>query len=407
MASPLTDAHPVTASRLLILGSSLTALAVARVAARSGYEVVMLDDRPGPASETRMARFRLLPSSDAHTVFEHVAEEARDRDAVLLADSDRWLRFLVPHFAELEACGPVVLHPQPDAIATCLDKSEFLRWCERQQLPAPRLYESGRRAGRDLTFPLLIRPEASLHAVPTSLPKAREVRDEAELQHWLREFDAARVTATVCESLVTPTVRQFSVGAGRSRQGEIEIFMAEKVRPLANRCAGGTFVRPADMPQVEALARETLDRLDYFGVAEVEILHDPASGRMGLIEVNARPWLQFGLPYACGRDLIGHALGSARAPCARSGRHAWLSFHADLLQCFSRSTGMYGRGEITAAGYLRSVLAADVYLLWDRADPAPFMRSTGRLFARALRRVLRWRRDAAPVPPRPSRAKGP
>jgi predicted ATP-grasp superfamily ATP-dependent carboligase len=250
-----------------------------------------------------------------------------------------------------------------------------------------------------LRYPLMIRPEASLHAVATTLPKAHEVPDAASLERWLTEFAAAGVKATVCESLVTPHVRQYSVGAARNRRGEVLIFLAEKARPLADRCAGGTFVRPvADNPQVAELARQTLDRLDYFGVAEVEVLHDESTGRIGLIEVNARPWLQFTLPYACGEDLLAHALQrpASRRPAGK--RHAWLSFHADLLQCFSRSTGMHKAGEITFAEYLRTLRAADVYLLWDPKDPGPFTRSVGRLFARVWRRLWRRHRAGAQAP---------
>jgi predicted ATP-grasp superfamily ATP-dependent carboligase len=382
-----------------MLGTSLTALAVARVAARAGYEVVLLDERRGPATETRLARFRLMESAEPDVVCAHVREEARQAGAVLLADSDRWLRFVGPNFAALQACGVTVLHPQPAQIAICLDKSQFLRWCEREGLAAPRLYEPGTGAEARLQYPLMIRPEASLHAVTTSLPKAREVPDAASLEQWLGEFAAAGVKATVCESLVSPRVRQFSVGAARNRRGEVRLFLAEKARPLADRCAGGTFVRPvADNAHVAQLARQTLNRLDYFGVAEVEILYDESTGRIGLIEVNARPWLQFTLPYACGEDLLAHALErpATRRPAGK--RHAWLSFHADLLQCFSRSTGMYKGGEITFGDYLRSWSAADVYLLWDPRDPGPFMRSVGRLFARLWRRLMRRHRADARAP---------
>jgi predicted ATP-grasp superfamily ATP-dependent carboligase len=382
-----------------MLGTSLTALAVARVAVRAGYEVVMLDDRRGPATETRLARFRFMESADPAVVCAHVKDEARAAGTVLLADSDRWLRFVAPNFAALEACGVTVLHPQPAQIGTCLDKTAFLRWCEREHLPAPRLHEPGTGSAARLQYPLMIRPEASLHAVATALPKAREIPDAASLEQWLSEFAAAGVKATVCESLVSPRVRQFSVGAARNRRGEVRIFLAEKVRPLADRCAGGTFVRPVgENPKVADLARQTLDRLDYFGVAEVEILHDESTGRIGLIEVNARPWLQFTLPYACGEDLLAHALERPASRRPGSKRHAWLSFHADLLQCFSRSTGMYKHGEIRFAEYVRTLWAADVYLLWDPKDPGPFMRSVGRLCARAWRRLWRRRRADAPAP---------
>jgi len=74
-------------------------------------------------------------------------------------------------------------------------------------------------------------------------------------------------------------------------------------------------------PHIEPLAVRALEALDYLGVAEVEILFEPISARANLVEINARPWLQFALPHACGYDLLGHALGRAPAAAAPTTRN--------------------------------------------------------------------------------------
>jgi len=388
--------------KIVVLGSSLTALALVRVAYRSGFKAALLDDRDGPAARTRVASFRRLVASDEGTMVGDISAELTDGATALVADSDRWLRFLVRHEQDLSRRGFTVLHPEPSAIETCLDKSAFLTWCARHGLPAPRLYEVGSASTLDeVSFPALLRPEATQHSVRTGLPKARKIRDRVELEQWLRRFEAAGVRPAVCESLLRPGLRQFSIGAARNRRGHVKTFLAEKVRPRAERCEGGTFVRPAQMAAIEDLAAVALNQLDFFGMAEVEVLYDPASGRASLVEINARPWLQYALPYACGCDLLGHVLEARSQRLGKSSlRHAWIHSWPDLVQCFSRSSGMYREGTLTVSEYVRTALSADVHAVWDWSDPNPFISSVTQLLANSVQRLRRPRRadERAPRP---------
>lgn len=375
---------------LIVLGSSLTGLAVVRAAHRSGLRCAMLDDKPGPAARTRRARFHRLVSNSLDAVLKSLPELRGRTDVALIAESDRWVRFVREHHRALSGEGWYLLHPEPPALDICLDKSAFLRWCAERDLPAPRVHDPS-TAGPDLprNFPLMLRPEWTQHAGGTGLPKALEIHNAAELAHWLQRYAQAGVEPNLSDSLLSEGLRQFSVAAARDRAGRVCTFLAEKVRPAAEACSGGTYVQPAEHKGIEALAERALHALDFLGVAEVEILFDPAAGKPYLVEINARPWLQYGLPVACGYDLLGHALGQPIGCQATRGRsHAWLDFSSDLYACFSRSEGLVSQGRLRFANYLRSVATADVYSIWDWRDPMPFLaaglrRITG--FGRRLR----------------------
>jgi len=375
---------------LILLGSSLTGLAVVRAAHRAGFLCVMLDTAPGPGAATRTADFRRIAREDVAALLECVPELRGRADVAIIADSDRWLRFIGKYRAPLAAQRWVVLHPSTESIDLCLGKSRFLAWCAQRQLSAPRCYdpETVAQAGTAI-YPLIVRPEWTQHSVATGLPKALELRDPSQLRDWLARFAAAGVRPSISESLLRDGLRQFSVGAARDAHGSVRTFLAEKVRPDATQCAGGTFVRPASQPGVEALATSALDALDYFGIAEVEVLFDAAAGIGYLVEINARPWLQYGLPFACGVDLLGHALGHARAAAARpTESHAWLHFSPDLYSCFSRSTGLVATGSLSVAQYLRSIIGSDVHAVWDWRDPGPLLAAAGRLVGGGARRLL-------------------
>ena len=153
-------------------------------------------------------------------------------------------------------------------------------------------------------------------------------------------------------------------------------FVAIKRRPLPQHCAVGTYVELAPQPEVDALGRAVLEALDYQGIAEVEILRDEDSGRLYLIEINARPWVQYALGSASGHDLLGFQLHPERFDAGRAvqrGRR-WLNFTGDLYYCFSRSAGVVRKGRMTWVPYLRSVLRANTFAYFAWTDPMPAWR---------------------------------
>ena len=194
----------------------------------------------------------------------------------------------------------------------------------------------------------------------------------------------------VLEHILTPEETLTKVCAKLKPGGFIWIAFPS-VRSLSLPSADGTLQFCDDsthvfLPAVREVSNillrngvRILHVLSYFGVAEVEILFDPTTSTGYLIEVNARPWLQYGLPYACGLDLLGFATdrtGGADGP--RSQSHAWLYFTSDLYACFSRSSGLVRTGKVAPLRYLRSILGADVYATWDWRDPGPLLEAFGR-----------------------------
>jgi predicted ATP-grasp superfamily ATP-dependent carboligase len=360
----------------------------------------MVDSARGPAAGSGMAEFRLLASSQFHALAAAVRDLIGNDDIAVIADSDRWLRFVQSHRDALAAQRWHVLHPSVEALEICLNKSAFLQWCASHSLAAPVLHDPASLNPDDLSlYPVLLRPERTRHDGSSGLPKAIQARNPEELKYWLERYGQAGVQPNVCQSLLRAGLRQYSVGAARDRAGRVLTFLAEKVRPEAERCAGGTFVAPAQRDGVEELAARALHALAFFGVAEVEVLFDEQTRRGYLVEINARPWLQHGLPYVCGVDLLGHALGQpVHRPARDRSSHAWLYFGSDLYACFSRSTGVVTKGKLSVWGYLRSLLRADVYALWDWRDPRPSLQS----FLQSLRQLFSApAANAAQRPPDP------
>jgi predicted ATP-grasp superfamily ATP-dependent carboligase len=361
--------------RIVILDSGSTALAVARCARRLGLEPVVFDSGSGIATASRLLRAEIHAEARQEAMLARLRELAHERRSLLIAASDTWLRFLIQHRQELERCFDRILQPDNAALETCLDKARFSAWCVQHGLPAPRRYQlqGPVSTGRALPFPLLVRPDTTLHSVAGAHLKAVEVHSLAQLNAATANLARARRDAVVCESLLGRPLQQFSVGVAR-RAGEVLTIVTRKLRPGPEACATGTLVETVMEPGVEALAKRVVELLDYQGIAEVEILQDTSTAENFLIEVNPRPWLQFALGAATGRDLLGLVtLGQPHCvPRVAPGHPArWLDFRGDLRNWFrSRSASTPLRGD--ALHLVRSIAGAHVFALWSLRDPMPF-----------------------------------
>ena len=382
--------------RLIVLGSTITALSLARNARRLGIECLLVDTSHGPAMRTRCADKLIVADAQRSGEFLELLVEAKhEGSAALIADSDTWLRWLVRHRETLESAF-TVLHPPNETIDICLNKSKFLSWCKESGLPAPALYSPASLDTIDFSrAPVLVRPEQTLHGQRTRLPKAIEVRSRASLDELLVSYRESGATACISESLIRPGVRQFSVGLARNRRGEHEVFVAEKVRPDAERCAGGTYVIPSPNRRIAKLATYAADKLDYFGIMEAEIFLDEERNQPYFVEINARPWVQYELARVCGFDFLSFLLGGdhSRAGTKKNQNHAWLSLWDDLYVCFSRS-GMVRGGQLSIARYIASLIKADTYAFWSWSDPLPAVGVTierAKAFSRAFWGRLRGR----------------
>ena len=363
--------------RLIILGSSLTALAVARDAHALGMEPVVVDFQPGLAFRSRRVRPIVAPQGLSGPELANALSASGSARDYVIATSDAWLEQVVVHRKTLDGAGCVVLHPSDSALETCLDKSKFGTWCVSQGLPSPRSWLAGKEPRPSgLVPPLLVRPASTLHAAAgdgPKLPKAIEVTSEAELDRWLVAFAEQRRAAIVSESLLHEPLLQFSVPFVRTPNG-LQAFVARKVRPAARHCSVGSYVELTSQPEVEGLARRAADALDYFGIGEAEILRVESTGRLFLIEINARPWLQYALALASGYDFLGTLVGSPRPTRPLASGRRWIDLESDLYAAFSSSTGAVRLGELGLGAYLASLLRANVYARFDLWDPMPALR---------------------------------
>lgn len=365
------------AGRLVILGSGITALAVARCARRLGLEPVVFDAAAEVAASSRLVLAEIHPQPWCDSILSRLQELGSQRKSLLICTADAWLQFLILHRAQLEAAYVRILHPANDVLALCLDKGRFADWCRANGLPVPRTFvpDTAPIAGESrLPFPVMVRPAETLHSTADAgAIKAVEVRTRAQLEEQLKQLTRANRQPVLSESLLERRLVQHSVGLARSGEQLIAV-VARKLRPPPRACGPGTLVETAGHLAVEALGRQVATLLDYQGIGEVEILEDLDTSELFLIEVNPRPWLQFALGAATGKDLLGLVARDQPQCTPRQAVARWLDLRGDLRLAFRSPDGLVRSGQIGLWNYLRSLASANVFARWSALDQAPFWR---------------------------------
>ena len=354
---------------LIVLGGSRTACDVVRHARESGYQVTAASSRFDDDFDVRRASVALL-SSDSREALSRLLALA-DKDTALIATSDHWLRFIVLHRNALESAFGRILHPDSTVVETCLDKMAFARFCENHDLPSPKAYPAHSLGnlidGEALPHPLMIRASTSAGS-GNSVPKAVEVRTVSALRDMLSVFAHAGVEPLGTQSLLGENLEQMSVGFVRS-EGTLAFVVSKKLRPFPRACAAGTLaetVDPGAYPQVVDVARRLLVALDYNGMGEIEILIT-ADGRPFVIELNARPHLQYALMTLAQLDVLNPLVKTQTSVVQPPFRHAaWIDFRADLYRVFSRREGALTCGDMTIFQYVSSVMR--FWFVWSKAQ---------------------------------------
>jgi predicted ATP-grasp superfamily ATP-dependent carboligase len=272
----------------------------------------------------------------------------------------------------------MILHPRNEALGICLDKGAFALWCKSAGLPTPLTWIGIRdKMPEAARFPLLLRPASTLHGNrELGIPKAVQVFEQRELDHWLTRYQEASLEPLVSESLLGRDLDQISVSFAR-REDKSLLLTARKIRPAADRCAVGSCVELHSNPVAADLTGKAAELLDYFGIGEMEVLLDRSTGEHLVIEINARPWLQYALAPASGHDFLGLVLGlPSRRPAPRVAEgKTWINLYDDLFNAFSRSVGEVRHGRTSAGAYVASVSRSNVFALLDWRDPAPLLAS--------------------------------
>jgi predicted ATP-grasp superfamily ATP-dependent carboligase len=286
-------------------------LAAIRSLGRAGAPVLAVDHRPWALGlRSRYALPVLAPNAgdDEDGFVARLVElgDALGRPAPIFPTHDEWLNAIARAQDEL---GERFLYPFPawDELARIQNKRTQLEAAraagiDLPQTGHPRSAAEAVTVGRELGFPLLVKPADPIEFRRRHKRQAFRCETEAELE-------AAYALAEANEPMVQELIpggddALYTLGSYLDARGRpLGVFSGRKLRQtprLVGTCRVGEALWVQEV--VDAGLR-LLAAVGYRGLSQVEFKRDPRDGRYKLMEINPRLFQWHGLAAACGVDL--------------------------------------------------------------------------------------------------------
>ena len=314
--------------------ASFQALAIARSLGRRGIPVVRV--HPGSRELSLVSRYC---SALEHSPNVHDSEEALLQFLLALAPKYPGERVLIPASDDTaffvgrhrEALLAAYRVPSPgrDTIETIMDKARQYEAARSLGLPIPDTYYPASMAdvealaGRLQGYPYIIKPNvahkwrlASVHRQMRAV-KAVLVHDAAEL---LAEYSRVSAVdpAVMIQKVIQGGDERFYCFYGYfdERSRPLGYCVRRKLRQMPARFGYSTLMESCENPAVVEQSLRLFQGLGYHGIGAIEWKHDPDSGAMRLIEINARAAHRSSVNHSHFTPLSQRASGAGGSPIA-------------------------------------------------------------------------------------------
>jgi carbamoylphosphate synthase large subunit len=374
---------------VLIVGSYLPSLAVARALSKAGYRVIGGDG----------GGYRALASSrycDEVWLHPPISEKASFFDALTrFLDTRPDITFVLPLLEDYVAAlaedrvplpnGVVLAMPTPETVSICLDKPRMYAVAARAgvpHLPLARVADRGSLAAtcERVGYPVIIRPAGRERPPDQGGLKALICANAAEAMHAFERWHEQTDDLFVQRYIRAPYHNvHFAARAGR-------LLAWSESRVLRTDRPDGTGINVESVtvkpdPRVTQQMAALLGHLGYTGVGLAQFLVPPGQD-VYFMELNPRLGAGVALPQGLGLDLAVAACelagsGDAWQPDVRAKdrvgkRFAWTSGSIKgLLNARRRGELTYAQASRWLARTVIGALRADFHATWSVRDPAP------------------------------------
>jgi D-aspartate ligase len=306
--SPDTAASPGA----IVIGGDYQGLGIVRSLGRRGVEVVVIDDEHSISRHSRYVRsaFRFDDLREDGATLRVLLDLGRSGEFdgwVVYPTREETVATLSRHRAQLREYFRI---PTPEWTVTkwAWDKRNTYERARELGIPTARMWRVKREDELHLVDgepPYVLKPAIKEHFFYATRCKAWRADSREEL---VARFRAAAGLVGSEEVLI----QELIPGGGDSQFAYCAFFkdgvarasmVAQRLRqhPVEFGRAS-TFVRTADVPQLETISAAFLRSIDYYGLVELEYKLDQRDGRIKLLDVNARTWGYHSLGQRAGVD---------------------------------------------------------------------------------------------------------
>jgi len=366
---------------VLVLGSTLTALAVVRNLGRARIPAFVASETEGYVARSRWYRAlptRIVECPDPRPLAAFLARLPFER-AVLMPCTDTWATAVAALPPSVAVRFPSSIAPS-DAIGALVDKACFAHTLRSLGLPHPRTIQVEKAGDLEALPPEVLqdsflKPTNSQAFGRRFSVKAFRVKSLAEATARLLEVQQAGLSVMLQEYVPGPATAHYFVEGFIDRAGGVcARFGRRRLRiypPEFGNSSAAVSVPLSELGTATEAVDRLLAALRYRGVFQAEVKYDHRDDTFKILEVNSRmhTWVEF--QAACGVDFCALAYRDALELPIRPltefqvGRRAiWLPHD------FEACRGLHRAGQLTLWAWLRSWLGArQLMFCWD--DPVP------------------------------------
>lgn len=367
----------------VITGGDFQGLGALRTLARKGIPIVLLDSDHciGKYSRYKKTFFGSPHPSKSKSYLNflvNLAIEQKIHGWVVFPNSDDAVYVLSKYKERLEEFYRIPT-PSWEVIKNVYIKKNTYQIAEKNGIAVPKTYypqSLEELVELNLQFPLVIKPSVRDHFYNKVKTKAFRVNSKEELIKTYR---------FVC-SVIGPSevlVQDYIPGGPDRLYSFCPFFKDGKVIAsiMARRSRqhpmdfghASTYAELVDIQTIKEISEKFLTLINYYGIGEVEFMHDPRDGEFKLLELNPRIWgwhtlaIAAGadLPYLLYQDMIGQQIQTPSV----SNDVKWVRLTTDIPTVFTEII----RGNVKVGDYIASMKGKKEYAVFSPDDPLPFL----------------------------------
>ena len=291
---------------LLLNGETVQVVCMARALAKAGHQVSSLcDARCSSGYATRYVQFKYISpevtneSAFISFFYNHIKNHSYD---LIIPMFDTSADFLSKNKEKIESeYGIKCAVPTYHLFNIANDKQLLMELCEKYNLPHPRTRELKsthiNEAADYVGFPSLIKPNISggakgivrvncIDDILDKLPSIEKQYGACTLQQYVNQPDY-----------------YYNVMLYRTKKGDIAGYTIIKIRRYFPLKGGSScYCETIDHPFLLEMCQTVLEKLNWVGFADIDVLEDIRSGELKIIEINPRTPSSLQASFAAGID---------------------------------------------------------------------------------------------------------
>lgn len=212
----------------------------------------------------------------------------KERFDVIIPMGDKSASYLSKNKVEIEkGYNTKCAVPDYSVLSVVEDKSSFMAFCEAHDIPHPRTQrlsvETLNDVAGEIGFPALIKPDHSVGARGVT-----RVNSLDELHARFHEVSSNYGTCTLQEFIDNPDY-YYNVMMYRDKKGSVlgcTIIKIIRMYPIG--AGSSSCCITIENKELERLCKMTLDKLEWVGMADFDVLQRKETGDYKIIEINPR-----------------------------------------------------------------------------------------------------------------------